>query len=367
MGRAVERQERAAPPAGKERRMWRVREVSASAVPAGHSQNVCPCALGTCVRVSSPAQQPGPGSAWLTLTLLCVGDPCGSLPLQIPSLADPYPWNRPAASTELGSPGSGKPPELCTRGWGPQQVPAGAGRLEKPPVPTCSSRLIPAVWNALEFGKAVCAMTLGGMCLPLCSQLILVSWEQPSRCPCTGNTQASHGRKFSIGSFQVGAFSLLMVQLPPPWRPVEGVERQCWIWDAQENPLSFQPPLHSLPSTVECPSSTLLSPWNVLGMQSHSSPAGQGSESTHPGLEHPWGHPRWCSCDSVVPTAPWDTQGCWRHPPALPVSQGPSPTGRRDGHLCLSSPPKPSTYLMVFFSLRPRLESGVPTVSREVL
>lgn len=30
-------------------------------------------------------------------------------------------------------------------------------------------------------------------------------------------------------------------------------------------------------------------------------------------------------------------------------------------------PPDPGTYLMVFFSLRPRLESGVPTVSREVL
>lgn len=77
MGRAVERQERAAPLAGKERRMWGVRGVSAGAVPARHPQ--------MCVRAPSLAQQPSPGIAWLTVTLLRVGDPSGALPLRIPS------------------------------------------------------------------------------------------------------------------------------------------------------------------------------------------------------------------------------------------------------------------------------------------
>lgn len=58
----------AAPPAGKEREGWRgVREAPASAVsPARVSacpRHACPYVLGTCVRTSSPPQQPDPGSA----------------------------------------------------------------------------------------------------------------------------------------------------------------------------------------------------------------------------------------------------------------------------------------------------------------
>lgn len=45
--------------------------------------------------------------------------------------------------------------------------------------------------------------------------------------------------------------------------------------------------------------------------------------------------------------------------------------GGGSSHLgCLGAPTpnsKPGTYLMAFFSLRPRPESGVPTVSKEFL
>lgn len=100
-------------------------------------------------------------------------------PFRIPSLADPFPRNRPAAGTEPRPPGSGKPPGAGR----PSSSLLAPERLEKPPTPTCSSRLIPVVWKVLEFGKAACAMTLGRMCLPLHFQLIPVGWEQPARCP----------------------------------------------------------------------------------------------------------------------------------------------------------------------------------------
>lgn len=47
--------------------------------------------------------------------------------------------------------------------------------------------------------------------------------------------------------------------------------------------------------------------------------------------------------------------------------RAPLPLGEGLATSVLPLPPHPGTYLMVFFSLRPRLESGVPTVSREVL
>lgn len=292
--------------------------------------NVCPCALGTRVRASSPAQQPGPGSAWLTMTLLRVGDHSGSLPLRIPSH------------------GTGLLPDRtwtswlweAARGWGAQQLPAGAWETGKAPNAHLQLRADPGCMECTGVWESCLCRDIGQDAppapFPAHPGWLGAAGQVPEVPLHPGNTQASHGRRFSIGLFQAGTNSLLAVQLPPPRRPAEG---QRWIWDAQENPPSFQPLLHSLPSAVGRPSSALLPPWNARGMQSHSSPAGQGLESARPGPEHPWGHPRRGSRDCVVPTAQWDTQGCWRHPPALPVSRSPSPTGRRHGHLCPSSPP----------------------------
>lgn len=60
--------------------------------------------------------------------------------------------------------------------------------------------------------------------------------------------------------------------------------------------------------------------------------------------------------------------GCGSGQGAERAAAVPDPRGQREGVPAPQPPASlPGTYLMVFFSLRPRLESGVPTVSREVL
>lgn len=76
----------------------------------------------------------------------------------------------------------------------------------------------------------------------------------------------------------------------------------------------------------------------------HVSPRGQGT----PDWGMACGRGQGAERAAAVPD-PWAER--------LPAPQPPAPL----------PPPNPGTYLMVFFSLRPRLESGVPTVSREVL
>lgn len=137
--------------------------------------------------------------------------PCGSLPLWIPSHGTGL---LPAQNLDLlalGShwscvPGAGGPSSspLVLGDWKslqcPSAAPGGSRRME------CAG-----VWES-------CPCYDMGWDVPSPPFPAHPGWLgaaiQVSLHP--DNTQASHGRKFSIGLFQAGTFSLLVVQLPTP-------------------------------------------------------------------------------------------------------------------------------------------------------